>query len=53
MILPDYPIEGKNNDRLKRLPLALKVAELIRRFEGKESFLIGVEGPWGSGKRRS
>lgn len=50
MILPDYPIEDKSADALRRAPLAKKVAELIGSFEGKESFVIGIEGVWGSGK---
>ena len=50
MILPDYPIEDKDADKLHRAPLASKVAELIKNFQGKESFVIGVEGAWGSGK---
>lgn len=50
MILPDTPIENKENDQLKRFPLAIKVADLVHKFEGKQSFVIGIEGVWGSGK---
>jgi len=50
MILPDYPIENKDQDQLKRFPLATKVAAMISAFAAKESFVIGVEGKWGSGK---
>ena len=50
MILPDYPIENKEQDQLKRFPLATKVVTMISAFTGKESFVIGVEGKWGSGK---
>lgn len=50
MILTDNPIESKDADRLKRQPLAKKVAELVSTYQGKESFVIGIEGPWGSGK---
>jgi len=50
MILPDYPIENKEQDQLRRLKLAVKVAEMISNFDGKESFVIGIEGKWGSGK---
>jgi predicted KAP-like P-loop ATPase len=50
MILPDYPIENKEQDQLKRFPLAAKVAAMISAFTGKESFVIGIEGMWGSGK---
>ncbi|HRH23259.1 MAG TPA: P-loop NTPase fold protein [Candidatus Magasanikbacteria bacterium] len=50
MIMADYPIENKDEDKLRRAPLAKKVAELIASFKGKESFVIGIEGVWGSGK---
>jgi len=50
MIIEDYPIENKNEDMLRRAPLAKKVAELIANFKGKESFVVGIEGVWGSGK---
>lgn len=50
MILPDCPIENKEQDQLKRFPLAAKVAAMISDFIGKESFVIGVEGKWGAGK---
>ena len=50
MILSDNPIQTEDKDQLRRLPLATKIAELIANFEGKESFVIGIEGPWGSGK---
>jgi predicted KAP-like P-loop ATPase len=50
MFLADYPIDKKENDKLGRFPLALKVAEMISKFKGNESFVIGIEGPWGSGK---
>jgi len=48
--MADYPIENKDEDKLRRAPLAKKVAELIASFKGKESFVIGIEGVWGSGK---
>jgi predicted KAP-like P-loop ATPase len=50
MILPDYPIKDKDEDKLRRAPLAKKVAELIASFKGEESFVVGIEGVWGSGK---
>lgn len=50
MILPDYPIANTEQDRLRRAPLAKKIAETINDFEEKESFVIGIEGAWGSGK---
>lgn len=50
MILPDYPIKTIKEDKLNRARLALKVAELVKGFKGKESFVIGIESPWGNGK---
>lgn len=50
MNLSDNPIQTEDKDQLRRLPLATKIAELISGFDGKESFVIGIEGPWGSGK---
>ncbi len=50
MIMPDYPISNKDEDKLRRAPLAKKVSELVANFEGRESFVIGIEGQWGSGK---
>ncbi len=48
--MPDYPISNKDEDKLRRAPLAKKVSELVANFEGRESFVIGIEGQWGSGK---
>lgn len=50
MILPDYPITNTEHDQLRRSPLAKKIAETINGFEEKDSFVIGIEGAWGSGK---
>lgn len=54
MLSPDQPIKNSQDDVLKRKPLAKKVADLISGFKGKdgysESFVVGIEGPWGSGK---
>ena len=51
MISTDSPIQKKGKeDVLKRAPLAEKVAQLIKRYKGKESYVIGIEGIWGAGK---
>lgn len=50
LLLPDNPIESPPQDCLRRAPLAKRVASVIASFEGAESFVIGIEGPWGSGK---
>jgi predicted KAP-like P-loop ATPase len=50
MILPDSPITKKDKDLLNRFPLAKKISELIKNHHNDESFVIGIEGRWGSGK---
>lgn len=51
MISTDSPIRKKGKaDVLKRAPLALKVAQIIKGYKGKESYVIGIEGIWGAGK---
>jgi predicted KAP-like P-loop ATPase len=50
MILPDYPIAKTEQDKLRRAPLARKIADTINTFEDKDSFVIGIEGVWGAGK---
>lgn len=50
MILPDYPIANTEQDKLRRAPLAKKIADTINSFQDKDSFVIGVEGVWGAGK---
>lgn len=48
--MPDYPINNSDEDKLGRAPLAKKVSELVANHQGNESFVIGIEGQWGSGK---
>ncbi len=50
MILPDNPITNKKEDRLRRTLLSEKIAALINTYDSTESFVIGIEGGWGSGK---
>jgi predicted KAP-like P-loop ATPase len=50
MILPDYPIQSEDSDKLKRAPLAQKVADLVLSFKGSESFVVGIESAWGAEK---
>lgn len=51
MILTDSPINKRGKtDLLKRAPLAEKVSQLIKKYKGKESYVIGIEGIWGAGK---
>lgn len=37
-------------DRLGREKFAQHVASMIRQWEGRESLIVGIFGPWGSGK---
>lgn len=50
MILTDHPINESEKDLLKRKPLAYKIAEIVKEYDGNDSFVIGIEGEWGSGK---
>lgn len=50
MSLPDYPIKTKDKDRLNRASMAKHVARLVNDFDSKDSFVVGIEGEWGSGK---
>ncbi|MBF2754902.1 MAG: hypothetical protein ISN29_06530 [Gammaproteobacteria bacterium AqS3] len=49
-MIPDNPILTKDKDLLRRYPLASGVAGEIKRYQGDESLVIGIEGEWGSGK---
>jgi len=52
MVISDQPIQKKEQDQLKRNPLASKIAEVVLQYDNpdKESFVIGIDGAWGSGK---
>ena len=47
---PARPIEKRSSDILGRAPFAVAVAEAIRGWEGRDSLVIALYGPWGSGK---
>lgn len=49
-MIPDNPISTKEKDLLHRYPLASRIAGVIKRLEGDESLVVGIEGEWGSGK---
>jgi predicted KAP-like P-loop ATPase len=49
-MLHDNPISAQANDLLHRYPLAKQIAEMINRHKGDESYVVGIEGEWGSGK---
>lgn len=46
----DLPINDKENDKLNFLPFAQKVAKGITNYKQDETFIISIEGKWGSGK---
>lgn len=50
MSIPDSPIKAQTSDRLNRGSMAKHVARLVNDFDSKESFVVGIEGEWGSGK---
>ena len=46
----DNPIKHATQDRLQRSTGAASVAADIRSVDASEGYVIGVVGPWGSGK---
>jgi len=50
MISPDSPIEKTQDDKLGRTPFAAAIAKAIIGATRIESFVIGINGKWGSGK---
>ena len=46
----DLPIKDIDNDKLNFLPFAQKVAKGIKNYKQNETFIISIEGKWGSGK---
>ena len=50
-ILPDKPIRTKEEDLFNRCTPAIRIAEIVRSCDvDSESFVVGIEGKWGSGK---
>jgi GTPase SAR1 family protein len=50
MFIPDSPIAKEQEDELNRKGFAKNLAETIRDWDRKESIVVGLFGPWGSGK---
>ncbi len=46
----DRPIESKNQDRLGRTQFSQQLARAIKGWDGAESLVIAICGPWGIGK---
>ena len=47
---PDQPIVTSSQDRLGRAPFAKAISENIRAYTDPPSLVVGIYGPWGSGK---
>jgi hypothetical protein len=50
VIRGDNPITGREDDRLARLKPARAFANQLRTLDASEGAVVGVLGPWGSGK---
>src|SRR5579871_2038803 len=50
MISPDSPIVEKKDDKLGRTPFAKALAKAVMDFDGEDSFVVGINGKWGTGK---
>ena len=46
----DTPIKTKEQDLIGRAPFAERLAEILKSSAGPEPLVIGLYGPWGSGK---
>ncbi len=46
----DRPVQSAKEDRLARSRFASRLAEAIYRCDANEGLVIGLSGPWGSGK---
>lgn len=48
--LPDDPIKGYDQDRLNRADFVRALTNQLLKFDQAECLVIGIHGPWGSGK---
>lgn len=46
----DRPIASRTDDLLGRVPFAESLARAINHWRGKDSLVVALYGPWGSGK---
>src|SRR5687768_17392863 len=46
----DNPIRSKTEDSLGRDRVARSIARAVREADASEGYVIGILGPWGSGK---
>lgn len=47
---PDVPLDDPSADTLDRASLATMIARNISGLPGDSPFVVGIQGPWGSGK---
>lgn len=50
MFSADRPIEKREEDQLDRAKFAESIAAAIKSWTAKDSLVVGLYGPWGSGK---
>src|SRR5258708_669509 len=50
LLSADRPITSHSEDRLRRSRFANELAKVIRQWRGRDSLVIAIFGPWGSGK---
>lgn len=46
----DTPIKAREQDLIGRIPFTERLADILKSSAGPESLVIGLYGPWGSGK---
>lgn len=49
-VSPDRPISSRRDDLLGRAPFAASIARSVDQWAGKDSLVLALYGPWGSGK---
>ena len=50
MYLDDSPIRKISEDRLRRSEFVRRLADTLTDWQTDESLVVGLYGPWGSGK---
>ncbi|TGK19033.1 KAP family P-loop NTPase fold protein [Leptospira stimsonii] len=50
ILSPDNPIQSKESDTLGRTDFARSTAQYVLQLNSEEGLVVGILGPWGSGK---
>ena len=50
MIVSDNPIKSPKDDAIGRISIAQNFVQHVRALDTTEGVVVGVLGPWGSGK---